>query len=268
MKGATIMELKKLVNSIINFLKEFSIINKEAIKDYKQQVSLSLVNGDKSRVSNARFALLIIISANCILRLVLPLALVILTIVGIIKFFVPLLAIGALIYLGINHLKEKRDHSLSNMQRFKIQHYESIGNFAFDSFRSLVSWLPIKTPQAVRDTFHNPNYISQGVHEILAFKLLKLSADKVDEEKLVYSQKMLSSLLESKLFEEQNKNPYGNYSYNGVPNLFVVRMEDKGDHLLIQIAFIDNDQIYYDLINQNQITIHRDSPIPPSDEDF
>ena len=256
----------KNTQGLVNFFIAFSKINKEALKTYGEQKNLASV--DKSTLANARLALVVVIFANCMLRVMLPLTLVILMIVGLLKIFIPLLAIGALIYIYINHLKNEKERSISTMQQLKIQRYEFTANFSFESFRSLVSWLPIKTPQAVRDTFYNPHYIFQGVHEFMAFKLLKLSPDKVEDEKLIYAQKMLTSLLEPKLFEEYNKNPNGHYTYKGVPSLYVVRIEDKGDHLLLQIAFIDNDQIYYYLTNQYQTTIHRDSPTSPSDEDF
>lgn len=260
------MNYKKIVLQVFNFFKAFHKINKEALKTYREQKDLA--NGDKSTIINNRLALVIVIFANCMLRLMLPLALIILAIAEIIRIFIPLLVIGALICISIMHQKGEKERSIAIMQWSKIQCYEIIADFAFDSFRSLVSWLPIKTPQAVRDTFHNPHFILQGVHEFMEFKLLKLSADKVDDEKLIFAQKMLSSLLEAKLFEEHNKNPNGHYTYKGVPSLFVVGIEDKGDHLLIQIAFIDNDQIYNYLTHQNQTTIHRDSHTSPSDEDF
>ncbi|MCZ8533542.1 hypothetical protein [Psychrobacillus psychrodurans] len=258
----------KIIQGLVNFFKDFFKINKEALKTYREQKTLALANGDKSTITNEKLALFIVIFANCILRLVLPLALVILIVVGLTKIFIPLLAIGFLIYICINHLNDEKESSISAMQQLKIQRYEIIADFAFDSFRSLISWLPIKTPQAVRDTFYNPHYIYEAVHELLVFKLLKISPDKVDDEKIEYARKMLASLLEYKLFDEHNKNPHGQYTYKGIPSLFVTRIEDKGDHFLIQIAFIDNDQIYYYLTKQNQTIIQRDLSTSPSDEDF
>ena len=262
------MAFKKFIIFLITLLEKFVKTHREANQTYKKQIASS--NGDKSKINNAKIAFTIVIVANLIARIVLPIGLVALLIWALVYYFIPILAVTTMIYLVYAHISEIKQKEVTHQQQVSQAEYKYIAELVFNPFRELEAWLPVKQPQSIYGIFCAPYWTVNNGVKIFTFSLLKTGPEKVEDEQLLYSQKMLDHMLQAKLQKMQQEDLHGVYFYNDAPCLVVNEIEDKGEKIIITILVVDNQQAfnYY----KHKITTHHQqsqkSQIQPFDEDF
>lgn len=262
------MAYKKFIFFLIKLLEKFVKTHREANHTYLKQIASA--NADKSKINKAKIAFTIMIAANLIARIILPIGLVALLIWALAYYFIPILAVIIMIYLVHSHFSEIKQKEATHQQQVSQAEYKYIAELVFNPFRELEAWLPVKQPQSIYGIFCAPYWTVEHGVKILTFSLLKKAPEKVEDEKLLYSQKMLDHMFQVKLQKMQLENEHGIYSYNDVPCLVTNEISDNGERIILTIIVVDNQQAY----NYYKHKITSNHPTAPKgqaqlfDEDF
>jgi len=236
------MSLKKFIVFLINFFNAFVTSIEEAKKEYQKLIASA--NDEKSKRINAKIAFTIVIVANIIVRILLPLGFLALLIWGLVYYFIPLLAIGLIVYGLYSHFSEKNQKEATLQQQVNQAEYRYIAEMVFNPFRELENWLPVKQPQSIYGIFSEPYWTEKNGVKIIIFSLLKKSPEKIEDEQLLYAHKMLDHLIIEKLQKIQQEDLLGFYFYNDIPCLVTHKIVDLGEKIKITILVIDNQQAY------------------------
>lgn len=259
------MKFIKMFESIINFLMHLPKDTREAIHIYIKQ--LSLAKGDKFKISMAKNTLLYFFLKNWLIKTLAPLAVIILTILLVLKYYIIILAFAFVCYLLWSRFSgQQRSNEIRQQQEGDVIYHE-VSQFIFNPLRELDAWLNVKQPQGLTDIVNHPSYSMQNGAEKLLFKLLKKYPEPIEVDKIVFSEKMLQSLITSKLHEKQileNRT----FFFNDAPCLIVDHMTDFGDYIQIQIVHV-NRESSYNYVKQKAF-VRQSSQIKtqPFDEDF
>ena len=261
------MSFKKFIVFLITFFNAFFTSIEEAKIEYQKQIASA--NDEKSKRSSAKIAFTIVIVANIIVRILLPLGFLTLLIWGLVYYFIPLLAIGFVVYGLCSHFSEKKQKEATYQQQISQGEYRYIAEIVFNPFRELEDWLPVKQPQSIYGIFSEPYWTVKNGVKIIIFSLLKKSPEKIENEQLLYAQKMLDHLIIEKLQKIQQEDLQGFYFYNDVPCLVTHKIVDLGEKIKITILVVDNQQAYnyYNHKIENSHTTLKE-PTPLFDEDF
>ncbi|MFB2516395.1 hypothetical protein [Lysinibacillus sp. OTC-L20] len=237
----------------------------KAIHIYKKQ--LSLAKGDKFKIDMAKNTLLYFFLKNWLIKIFVPLAVIILIILFSVKYFIPILAVGLICYLiWCDFLEKKRGNEIQQQQEIEFIYYE-ISKFIFNPLREMDEWLDVKQPLGLTDITIHPSYSIENWVGKSNFKLLKKSPEPIETDKILFSEKMLQSLITSKLHEKQileNRT----FFFNDVPCLVVDHITDFGDYIQIEIVHV-NRESSYNYVKQKAF-VQQSSQIKtqPFDEDF
>lgn len=259
--------MEKFLCLLINFFKTFVTTHREAHQEYQKQIASTK---DKSKINDAKIAFAIVIVANLIARILLPLSLIALLILGLVKYFISILAVGFVAYLVHSRFSETKQKEATQQQQYNEAEYRHIAEFIFNPLENLEAWLAVKKPQTVTEIYCSPYANLRNGTKILTFAILKKSQEKIEEDKLSYAEKMLDHLLRAKLQKMQQEDLNGVYFFNGLPCLVANEIEDLGEKIMITILVINNQQAYN--YYKHKITMNHQQPqkaqIQPFDEDF
>ncbi|MGM7637291.1 hypothetical protein [Bacillus sp. Hm123] len=235
------MKFLKIIESILNFLIQLPKETTKAIDIYQKQ--LSRANGDKVNIDMAKNTLLYFFLKNWLINILVPLAVIILTISLAVKYFIPILAVGFIYYLVWCDFKEKnRGNVIQQQQEIEFMYYE-ISKFIFNPLRQMDECLDVKVLQGLTDISIHPSYNIESRVAKLHFKLLKKSSEPIENDKILFSEKMLQSLITSKLHKKQileNRT----FFYDDVPCLVVDYITDFGDYIQITIVYVNSESSY------------------------
>lgn len=259
------MKLIKMLESIIKFLMYLPKDTIGVIHIYKKQ--LSLAKGNKDKISMAENTLVYFFLKNWLIKTLAPLAVITLTVVLIVKYYILILLAAFVCYLVWSHFSDKqRSNEIQQQQELAVNYHEVV-QIIFNPLRQLDSWLHVKQPLGLTDISIPPYCNRQDGVDMFLFKLLKKGTEPIVDEKLAFSEKMLQSLITSKLQEKQiliNRN----FFYNDTPCLVVDHITDFGDYIQIQIVHV-NRESSYNYVKQKAF-VRQSSQIKtqPFDEDF
>lgn len=259
------MKFIEILGSIINFLMHLPKDTTDAIHIYKTQ--LSLAQGDKFKINMAKNTLLYFFLKNWLIKTLAPLTVIILAILLVVKYYILILAVTYVCFLIWSYFSDKqRDNEILKQQELAVIYHE-VSQFIFNPLRELDAWLNVKQPQGKTDIFIHPSYSKQNGVDKLFFKLLKKFPEPIEIDKIVFSEKMLQSLITSKLHEKQILENC-TFFFNDVPCFVVDHITDFGDYIQIQIVHV-NRESSYNYVKQ-KVFGQQSSQIKtqPFDEDF
>lgn len=262
----------EFLRCIINFLTDLPKRTAEAVSSYKQK--LALAQGKQKEIENAKNDLTWFFLNNWLFKVIAPLSGITLIVVFIVEYFIYILAVGFLLYLTWNRLREieYRKTILQQQEKAHINEtvYKNVAIFILSSLKKLDTWLNVKSPQMMEDIILQPFFDTQNGINRLYFQLLKKTPESINEDQLAFARKMLQSLITARLKEKQASENVRFFYDDGEPYLFVDNVIDVGHSVCIQIIHINNKESF-NYVKSNKLGKSPNNiknSISDEDEDF